>query len=83
VWSREGNRLYYRLAGGSLAVATMRADGPSLTVTKRERVPGAHDIALYDVAPDGKRILMAQTSDAHKQIVVTTNWLSTQRARLR
>jgi serine/threonine-protein kinase len=82
VWSRDGSRLYYRLPGGSLAVATVRAAGASLTVTKREQVPGTHSISLYDVAPDGKGILIAQTSGAYKQIVVTTNWLSTVRAHL-
>ena len=61
----------------------MRADGASLTVSKREHVPGAHGIVLYDVAPDGKRILVTQSSDTYRQIVVSTNWVSTLRARLR
>ncbi len=83
VWSRDGNRLYYRSAGGSVTAATVRSDAASLTVTKRERMPGTRGITLYDVAPDGNRIVMTQSSDAHKQIVVTTNWVSMLRARPR
>ena len=83
LWSRDGNKLYYRAAAGSLTAATVRADGTSLTVSKRERMPGTHGIILYDIAPDGKRVLITQPSDTYRQIVVTTNWVSTLRARLR
>jgi WD40 repeat protein len=83
VWSRDGQRLYYRSAGGSVTGATFRSDAASLTVTKRERIPGTRGVVLYDVAPDGNRIVMTQSSDAHKQIVVTTNWVSLLRARPR
>jgi hypothetical protein len=83
VWSRDGNRLYYVSAGGSITVATVRANGEALAVTKRERMPGTHGISLYDVAPGGNHIVFAQSSDAHKQIVVTTNWVSTLRTRAR
>jgi len=83
LWSRDGSKLYYRSAGRMLTAATVRADGASLTVSKREHVPGAHGIVLYDVAPDGKRILVTQSSDTYRQIVVSTNWVSTLRARLR
>jgi eukaryotic-like serine/threonine-protein kinase len=76
VWSRDGKRLYYRSAGGSLAVVTVQTNGALLTVTKREHMPGTHAITIYDVAPDGRRVLTAQPSDVKKQIVVTTNWLS-------
>jgi serine/threonine-protein kinase len=81
LWSRDGSRLYYRGAGGSLMAVTVKTDGGSLTVNKPERVAELHGATLYDLAPDG-RILIAQPSDAHKQIVVTTNWLPQLRARL-
>jgi Tol biopolymer transport system component len=81
LWSRDGKRLYYRSAGASLTATTVQANGALLTVTKRERVPGTRAITIYDVAPDGRRILMTQTSDANKQIVVTTNWVSMLHAR--
>jgi len=83
VWSRDGNRLYYRSAGGSITVATVRTDGGRLTVTKRDRMPGTRGITLYDVAPRGNQIVFTQPSDAHKKMVVTTNWVSTLRTRAR
>ena len=83
VWSPDGNRLYYRSAGGSITAATISSGAASPTVTKRERMPGIRGITLYDVAPGGNRIVMTQSSDGHKQIVVTTNWVSLMRARSR
>jgi serine/threonine-protein kinase len=76
LWSRDGSRLYYRSAGGWLVNASVRADGPSFAVTKRERVPATSGTVLYDLAPDGRRILLTQESNSHKQIIVTTNWLA-------
>jgi len=83
VWSRDGNRLFYGSAGGSITVATVRANGEALAVTKLERVAGTRGISLYDVVPGGNQIVFAQPSDAHKQIIVTTNWVSTLRLRAR
>jgi len=46
-------------------------------------MPGTRGITLYDVAPRGNQIVFTQPSDAHKKMVVTTNWVSTLRARAR
>jgi Tol biopolymer transport system component len=82
VWS--GNRLYYRsAAGGSITAATLRSDAASLGVTKRELMPGTRGRTVYDVAPDGKHFVMTESSDAHKRLLVTTNWVSLLRARPR
>jgi hypothetical protein len=64
-------------------LATLRGNGEALAVTKRERVPATRGILLYDVAPGGNQIVFAQPSDAHKRIVVTTNWVSTLRTHAR
>jgi serine/threonine-protein kinase len=85
-WSRDGKRLFYTSAapidGKMWAVAaTVAATGNSLHVVNRERVATLPS-AMFDVTPDGNRILAVQPSDSRVQLFVATNWLPQLRARL-
>ena len=85
-WSRDGKRLFYASVspddGKTWAVAaTILASGNSLQVVNRERF-AALPSTLFDVTPDGNRILAVQPSDSRVQLFVTTNWLPQLRARL-
>jgi Tol biopolymer transport system component len=86
VRSRDGKRLFYSYVtaeGGrsSVAAATVKASGNSLEVVTRERIAALPQTRMFDVTPDGSRILTVQQSD-NRQLVVRTNWLPRLRARL-
>ena len=85
-WSRDGKRLFYASVtpgdGTTWAVAaTVAAGGTSLRVVNRERIAPLPS-TLFDVTPDGTRILAVQRSDSRVQLFVTTNWLPQLRARI-
>ncbi|MEX2154294.1 MAG: protein kinase [Gemmatimonadaceae bacterium] len=89
LWSRDGRRLFYRraesgfgFASGSLVVAHVSATQNALHVVKRERLFALGAGGVYDVAPDGKQVLMLRQSDTRVRLIVTTNWLDQLRARL-
>ena len=85
-WSRDGKRLFYASVtpndGKTWAVAaTVAESGNSFQVVNRERIT-ALPSTLFDVTPDGNRVLAVQPSDSRVQLFVTTNWLPQLRARL-
>jgi serine/threonine-protein kinase len=85
VWSPDGQRLYFRV--GDVFYAATIAFTPSLAVTSRVRLfQGPYDeewdVPNYDVAPDGKQLLMVRLSSDQRQVVVVVNWSQTLRARL-
>ena len=87
VWSRDGARLFYsHLAtqGGRrwVVAASLRASGNTLEVATRERIVPLSQTRTFDVAPDGERILVPQPSLDRVQLMVTTNWLPSLRARV-
>jgi serine/threonine-protein kinase len=85
VWSRDGRRLFYR-ANRKFIAATV-ATGPTFSVLTRETlfddkyVSAAAPHANYDVAPDGKRLLVLEAVE-EPQIIVVHNWGAEARARL-
>lgn len=86
-WSRDGSRLYYRhvesaLARGSLFVAHIHATPSAVTVQKSERVLALEEGGVYDVSPDGTRVVMLAEGGSPVQLVVTANWIAQLRARL-
>jgi Tol biopolymer transport system component len=87
LWSRDGSRLYYARdqdtqGRGALVAVGLKMAGDEISVTSREQVARLPSAGMYDVAPDGKRILVLQLSEAHVKLVVTTNWFQELRARL-
>jgi hypothetical protein len=86
VWSRDGRRLFYR-ANKKFVVATV-ATTPTFTVTSRDVFAddrfllAAAPHANYDVAPDGKSLLVVEAlEDPH--ILIVQNWAEEVRARLK
>ena len=88
VWSRSGDRLYYRTAQALFAVTVSRpvtfdvTGGDVLFADDLRRVENQRN---YDVMPDGKRFLMIGDTIAPKapDQVVLVNWFTELRARLR
>jgi Tol biopolymer transport system component len=86
-WSRDGTRLFYayvtREDGRTwVAAANVRSSGASLEVVNRERVVPLPQTSVFDVTPDGNRVLTIEDGDSRPQLVVMTNWFPQLRARL-
>jgi serine/threonine-protein kinase len=85
VWSRDGRRLFY-MNRRKLMVASVTTS-PPFTVTTREVLFEADYVqslghASYDVAPDGKSLLMlSPVGGNNESIVVIENWASELHAR--
>ena len=85
IWSRDGNRLFYRNGAKMMAATVVRT--PGFSVTERKTLfEGNFSLspphANYDVAPDGKGFVMTAPTEQSSQVVVVQHWMSEQRARL-
>ena len=84
VWSRDGRRLFYR--DGRHLVAASVTTSPSFAVTGRtelfadEYVFAQAPHANYDVAPDGRFLMVKGT--ASQRLSVVYGWLSELRSRM-
>ncbi|MDF1504341.1 hypothetical protein, partial [Roseisolibacter sp. H3M3-2] len=86
VWSADGRRLYYRGAGRVVA-ATLAFDGAP-TVTARaplldDAFEGEMPHTNYDVARDGRLVMIAGSTGEDARAVVVVGWAAELRARLR
>jgi len=86
VWSRDGGRLFYR-ANRKFIVATVTTE-PAFAVVSRavfgqdRFVPAASPHANYDVAPDGKHLLVLEPLE-DSPILIVRNWATEVRAKLK
>ncbi len=83
LWSADGRRLFYRRGSQVFAVAmdpaTRRTDTDRMCVAEGPYQPGAvTGLPNYDVAPDGRLLLVAQSSAiAHPdRLSVTVHWFA-------
>ena len=86
-WSRDGSRLYYRHAGsplvrGSLFAARIRGTPSGVSVQNPEQLLPIQEGGVYDVSPDGTRVVMLAEGDSRVQLGVTSNWVAQLRARI-
>jgi len=87
-WSPDGRELYYRQGNTFMAVSLSLADTSSLQRTEpRELFSGNYPAdpygdQSYDVAPDGRFLLLRAVRSAPVDITVTLNWIEEVRARL-
>jgi len=85
VWSPDGTRLYYRHDDEFIA-ATLTTT-PGLAVARRETLfkgdyPVTTGHANYDVAPDGKHLLLLRTVSDSVHAIVVHDWASELRAKV-
>ena len=79
VWSKDGRKLYYR-TGNSLMAATVEFS-PNFRVLRRDTVTTAQLAAAmgfvsnYDVAADGRMLMLLSNRDEF-QLVVSPNWIT-------
>jgi len=82
VWSRDGERIIYRSGGWFIAARVQRT--PTFAVVSRDTLLqdgfayGASPHANYDVAPDGRLVVLQPFGDAER--VVVSNWRAVLRA---
>jgi hypothetical protein len=86
VWVGDGRHIVYRSRSRQIISATV-ATSPTFSVARRDVLfPDAYVLgaghANYDVAPDGKHLLMLASRDSVTMVMVT-NWFTEVRARLR
>jgi Tol biopolymer transport system component len=84
VWSRDGKELFY-VTGDAVMTAQARPDGTFAPAHKLfERSPYYFSWHSYDVAPDGKRLLMIHrdAGSVPRQLNVILNWNEELRQRL-
>jgi Tol biopolymer transport system component len=71
IWSRDGSRIYYRQEQGVLSASI--AVAPTLRVTSRETLFSGRYDRDFDVAKDG-RFLMIESDSSGRSLVVIPNW---------
>ena len=98
-WARSGRELFYLDAEGLLTSVSLDATGRTLSVGNPARIlstkyyPGftglGLDLRAYDVAPDGRRFLMAKAAQVDRNttapapsMFVVLNWIEEVKARI-
>jgi serine/threonine-protein kinase len=88
VWSRDGARLYYR-AGGTIMAARLKT-GAAVQVLGRDTAfrqlatgrANLVNVAGYDVARDGSRLLVPADLKNTYELIVVPNWITEFRQRM-
>jgi len=77
LWSPDGRRVFYRGLGVIVATSVSLGDEP--VVTARDTVARGEFLSsrfhpMYDLAPDGKRVLVLEGAGSRLQLTVVLNW---------
>jgi serine/threonine protein kinase/Tol biopolymer transport system component len=85
LWSRDGRTIFYSSGGAYIAAAMAQSAAP--TVTRRDTVAtGSYSTwrfhPLYDIAPDGKHLLLLEPSQRDVPATVILNWAKAFAARV-
>ena len=82
IWSRDGSRIYY-WSNRTMTMAAIARD-PMRVMSRQALFQGEDLFGLeYDVSPDGKRILAAQTEPGGAGVVIIPNFASELRGKTR
>jgi serine/threonine-protein kinase len=85
LWSRDGRQIFYR-GPRAIVVATLSLSGDPEVVARDTMM--ADDFLsnpfhpMYDVTPDGKRLLLLEGDSNQRQLTVILNWTRSLEARL-
>ena len=80
IWSNDGNRIFFP-HNRTMMMATI-VKGPSPRVVSRQALFEGDYAQEYDVAPDG-RLLMLQTLPGNAELIVIPNWAAEVRVKTR
>jgi Tol biopolymer transport system component len=82
-WSRDGRELFFRQPGGVMAAVAVRADGSSFAAAKPVALFSTTNYGGYDVAPDGRFLVIKfGVFNQQQQVVVVQNWIEELKARV-
>jgi Tol biopolymer transport system component len=82
-WSRDGRELFFRQPPDNVMAAAIRADGSSFVAAKPVALFSTMNYGAYDVAPDGRFLVIKfGVSDQQQQVVVVQNWIEELKARV-
>ena len=71
IWSRDGTQIFFKQAGQLMSATIARQ--PSLHVTSRESIGAGNYGVDFDVAKDG-RFLLIEQDDSGQSLIVVPNW---------
>jgi dipeptidyl aminopeptidase/acylaminoacyl peptidase len=73
-WADDGERLYYR-RGSEILEVNFREEGGRFVVESETPVLELPPFSgSYDVAPDGRFVVVSRTEEANTELKVVTNW---------
>ena len=85
LWSRDGRQIFYRSPNAIIAATVSRSGNPEVvardTIVEDDFLSN-HFHPMYDVAPDGKRLLLLEGDESQRQLTVILNWTRWLEARL-
>jgi Tol biopolymer transport system component len=82
-WSRDGRELFFRQPGGVMAAVAVRTDGSSFAAAKPVALFSTTNYGGYDVAPDGRFLVIKfGVFNQQQQVVVVQNWIEELKARV-
>jgi eukaryotic-like serine/threonine-protein kinase len=82
-WSRDGRELFFRQPGGVMAAVAVRADGSSFAAAKPVALFSTTNYGGYDVAPDGRFLVIKfGVFNQQQQVVLVQNWIEELKARV-
>ena len=85
LWSPDGRLIFYRSTNAIIAATVSLSGNPE--VVKRDTIVTDDFLAntfhpMYDVTPDGKRLLMLEGDERQRELTVILNWTRWLKARL-
>ena len=86
LWSRDGRQIFYRSPSAIIIAATVSLSA-NPEVVARDTIMADDFLAnpfhpMYDVTPDGKRLLLLEGDANQRQLTVILNWTRSLEARL-
>jgi serine/threonine-protein kinase len=78
IWAPDGRHIYY-VANGQLSVATVSTAPTFAVVARQPLFEGSYDLnvpvrANYDVAPDGRHLVLLKSTSVEARLLVVHNW---------
>ncbi|HUQ98466.1 MAG TPA: protein kinase [Gemmatimonadaceae bacterium] len=79
LWSRDGRQIFYRSPSSNSIIAASMSLSDNPEVLARDTIVADDFISnpfhpMYDVAPDGKRLLLLEGDGNQRQLTVILNW---------
>jgi serine/threonine-protein kinase len=85
LWSRDGRQIFYRSSRAIIAATVSLSGNPEVVARDTIVTDDFLDSSfhpMYDVTPDGKRLLVLEGDESQRELTVILNWTRWLKARL-